>query len=64
MFKLCWHKWSKWGKPFQFGYGDGFQNRVCLKCGKVQQRKAGWIVGSYNEGKLEDYYEYDFDKKY
>ncbi len=63
MFKLCWHKWSKWGRPFEFGR-TAFQKRVCFKCQKVQQRKAGWPISEYNEYEESAYYEYDFDREY
>ena len=39
---FCFHAWDKWSKvffrPHVNGGGEDYQRRVCLKCGKVQER--------------------------
>lgn len=34
------HKWTRWGKPFLCGI-DVYQRRICLRCGKAEQRDVG-----------------------
>lgn len=33
MLGFCWHKWSSWGEPFQYGFSY-YQDRYCLKCNR------------------------------
>lgn len=39
MFSFCWHKWSKWSDPFQFGF-DWYQQRYCEKCHRHDSTKC------------------------
>jgi len=44
---LCWikHDWLPWDKPREFGFSL-FQERLCAKCGKAQQRRVGHATRS------------------
>ncbi len=43
---LCWHKWSAWSEPEQNTAFTSWQERVCLKCNKIQQRECYYSGGT------------------
>jgi hypothetical protein len=41
---MCWlfHQWSRWSAPFKAERGWAMrQNRICAKCGEIEQREVG-----------------------
>lgn len=48
MLNFCFHRWNKWGKAYEYGF-ELYQNRECLKCGKIQQREIGWSANDFSE---------------
>jgi len=50
MFHGCWHHYNEWSQPKK-GYGQiVYQEKECLKCGRVQQRRISGNGGASRKG--------------
>lgn len=38
---FCNHSWSEWKFSGVFGY-KRYQEKKCIKCGKIKQEEVGW----------------------
>lgn len=47
--RLGLHRW-KWGGTHAFGY-NAYQRRVCLRCGRMGEKKVGWATERENDEK-------------
>lgn len=52
------HQWGKWSSIYEDYNGKQWQFRKCIKCGKAEKRKVGWLIGLSMNTINEELYEY------